>query len=166
MLRRKTIALLVFVVFNTVSCYTSNGRHLTYSFRVPAQWGQLAVEAAGCCPYLNYPKNSTSMNRRLPNFIGLGVQKSGSTTLSWYLSNHPDFALSRTKETHFMDKDYDWHTLSVYVRQWSGKKAKSPIKFEFTPSYFWVESKPLIETQFSFSSFFSQLVESRKHCQI
>eukprot|EP00210_Caulerpa_lentillifera_P008671 g8270.t1 len=138
MLRR----LIVFVVLIScnVNCSASTGQNLTYSFRIPEQWGQLTIEAANCCPYFSYPSNKTSERQFLPHLIGLGVQKSGSTTLSWYLSSHPDFALSRPKETHFMDSDYNKSSLMRYEEKWLGRKAKAKAtyRFEFTPSYFWV----------------------------
>jgi len=43
------------------------------------------------------------------NFIIAGVQKAGTTALFDYLSEAPDLALSRVKETHFFDDDTrDW----------------------------------------------------------
>jgi hypothetical protein len=47
------------------------------------------------------------------NFIVAGVQKGGTTALFDYLSDMPDVALSRSKESHFFDDDArDWATPS------------------------------------------------------
>ncbi|MDB5452295.1 MAG: sulfotransferase, partial [Caulobacteraceae bacterium] len=45
----------------------------------------------------------------LVNFIIAGAQKGGTTALFDYLTEEPDIALSRVKETHFFDDDSrDW----------------------------------------------------------
>jgi hypothetical protein len=51
----------------------------------------------------------------LPNLIGLGAQRAGTTWLYKVLSSHPDVFLSATrKEIHFFDLDYarglDWYS--------------------------------------------------------
>lgn len=48
----------------------------------------------------------TSPLRRLPDFIIIGVQKGGTTSLFHYLSQHPDVKLSSQKEVHFFDISY------------------------------------------------------------
>lgn len=48
----------------------------------------------------------TSPWRRFPDFIILGVQKGGTSSLFSYLSQHPDIVPSKTKEVHFFDKNY------------------------------------------------------------
>ena len=39
----------------------------------------------------------------LPNTIIAGAPKSGSSSLYWWLSSHPEVCASKTKETHFFD---------------------------------------------------------------
>jgi hypothetical protein len=39
------------------------------------------------------------------NFVVAGAQKSGTTSLYHYLSQHPDIQMSKIKETHFFDDD-------------------------------------------------------------
>lgn len=48
----------------------------------------------------------TSPWRRFPDFIIIGVQKGGTSSLFSYLSQHPDIVPSKTKEVHFFDKNY------------------------------------------------------------
>lgn len=39
----------------------------------------------------------------LPNFLIIGAQKSGTTSLYYYLNQHPEVFMSPVKETHFFD---------------------------------------------------------------
>ncbi len=41
------------------------------------------------------------MNGGLPNFLGLGVQKGGTTTLQKLLEQHPGAYLPQAKELHY-----------------------------------------------------------------
>ncbi len=55
----------------------------------------------------------------LPNFLVIGAQKSGSTSLHNYLSQHPQIYMSATKEPHFF--------LSERLKKWqyySGQKVR------------------------------------------
>ena len=47
------------------------------------------------------------MAARLPEFLGLGTQKGGTTTLHRLLGQHPDVYLPACKEVHFFDLNYD-----------------------------------------------------------
>ena len=42
----------------------------------------------------------------LPDFLGLGTQKGGTTTLHRLLGKHPDVFLPACKEVHFFDQNY------------------------------------------------------------
>jgi hypothetical protein len=50
---------------------------------------------------------------RLPDFLGLGVQKGGTTTLHTLLAAHPQLMLPESKELHFFSLHYgrgeDWY---------------------------------------------------------
>ena len=48
-----------------------------------------------------YYRRLTSSFRRLPDFIIIGAQKSGTSSLYYYLSQHPSLTLSVTKEIHY-----------------------------------------------------------------
>ncbi len=79
----------------------------------------------------------------LPNFLGVGAQKSGTTTLYDILKNHPDIYLPRHKEAHFFDSDRKYKKgLSFYEKryfsEWNGESAVG----EITPIYMYLEYVP------------------------
>ena len=43
----------------------------------------------------------------LPNVIGVGFGRSGTTSISQTLSKHPEVCFSTKKETHFFSRAYD-----------------------------------------------------------
>ena len=45
------------------------------------------------------------MNKRLPNFIIVGFPKCGSTSLHYYLNEHPDIYMPAQKELHYFTND-------------------------------------------------------------
>ena len=47
------------------------------------------------------------MAASLPEFLGLGTQKGGTTTLHRLLEQHPDVYLPSCKEVHFFDQNHD-----------------------------------------------------------
>lgn len=49
----------------------------------------------------------TKLGNNLPDFVCLGVQKGGTTTLHEMLKNHPKAYLPKEKETHFFSNNYD-----------------------------------------------------------
>lgn len=55
----------------------------------------------------------TSSNRVLPNFIIIGEQKCGTTTLYEHLIKHPKIIPALRKEIHFFDNHYD-NGLNMY----------------------------------------------------
>lgn len=71
--------------------------------------------------------------RKLPDFIIIGVQKGGTTSLFNYLKRHPDLELSSSKEVHYYDIHYSkglhWYR-SFFPYMTSGK-----ITGEATPYY-------------------------------
>lgn len=50
---------------------------------------------------------STAGGRALPDFLILGAQKAGTTSLYRYLSDHPGVRPAARKEVHFFDVNYD-----------------------------------------------------------
>lgn len=62
-----------------------------------------------------YYRRLTSPLRRLPDFIIIGAQKSGTSSLYYYLSQHPSLTLSVTKEVHYYNyyrrqgKNLSWY---------------------------------------------------------
>ena len=71
----------------------------------------------------------------LPNFIIAGAEKSGTSSLSFYISEHPDIYIPKIKELHFFDnsdnysKGFGWY--EKQFSGWSGEKAVG----ECTPFY-------------------------------
>lgn len=47
--------------------------------------------------------------KRLPDFITIGSQKGGTTSLHYYLSLHPEIYVSREKELDFFIEKRNWH---------------------------------------------------------
>jgi len=62
----------------------------------------------------------TAERRRWPNFIIVGAQKSGTTSLFRYLETHPDMVPPITKELSFFDKNFhrgpQWYRLHFPFR--------------------------------------------------
>ncbi len=74
----------------------------------------------------------------LPNFLGVGAQKAGTTTLHDILVQHPDIFLSEIKETHFFFKE-EFYTKGIkyYSSFFSKYKGERAIG-EIDPDYmFW-----------------------------
>lgn len=117
---------------------SSEVENLTYSFRVPGPWGELTLEDAQCCPrHFHVAHKNKSFT--LPDIIGLGVQKGGSTSVSQYMSRHPNYVMSWPKETHYFDLDWKYATLAGYEGVWGKRGNATTLRFEFTPSYLWVQ---------------------------
>ena len=72
------------------------------------------------------------LRRRLPDFLGIGAQKSGTTWLHENLRQHPDLFLPAEKELHFFDLHYD-RGLSRYTRAF--REAGRRLAGEITPAY-------------------------------
>ncbi len=69
---------------------------------------------------------------RLPDFLGIGGQKAGTTWLHANLSCHPDLFLATQKELHY----FDWHLhtrLRDYARHFAD--AGDRVAGEITPAY-------------------------------
>jgi hypothetical protein len=78
------------------------------------------------------------MFERLPNFMILGVAKTGTTSLHSYLRQHPSIFLSDPKEPHFFDqREADYlNKLQVYLRECFTGAESFPLRGEATPTYF------------------------------
>jgi len=79
----------------------------------------------------------------LPNFLCVGAQKSGTTTLFDLLKEHPEIYLPSCKEVHFFDieKNYKkgiiWYE-NTFFANWKGEKTIG----EITPSYMYFDKVP------------------------
>lgn len=55
---------------------------------------------------------------KLPNFLIIGIQKAGTTSIYNYLQEHPQIYMSPVKETNFFEKD--WESLPLEERNKKG----------------------------------------------
>ncbi len=73
--------------------------------------------------------------RTLPNFLIIGAQKGGTTSLYAYLAQHPNVAEALTKEVHYFDYHYS-QGLSWYKAHFPlASRMKDKITGEATPYY-------------------------------
>jgi len=74
------------------------------------------------------------MKPRLPDFIGIGAPKAGTTWLAGVIARHPDVFMPAIKETHFFDYPYDQYPFSKYEEFFSAA-APGQIVGEFSTDY-------------------------------
>jgi len=79
----------------------------------------------------------------LPNFLCVGAQKAGTTTLHEILAQHPEIFLPEIKETHFFFKEDKYqkglsHYSKTYFKNWKGEKAVG----EVDPGYMYFPFVP------------------------
>jgi len=85
----------------------------------------------------------TSPFRINPDFIIIGGEKCGTTSLYHYLSQHPAVLSSSTKEVHYFDTNYigDWwyraHFPTIFKKKYLKKFNKKVVAGEATPYYIW-----------------------------
>ena len=73
------------------------------------------------------------MSDRLPRFLGLGVQKGGTTSLQRLLEQHPNVFLPRTKELHYFSLHYAKG--EAWYRTHFDEAAAQQLCGEITPYY-------------------------------
>jgi len=80
---------------------------------------------------------------RQPDFLILGAQKSGTTSLYRWLSGHPEVTLGPRKEQHYFDKK-DRPALDVYRARFPARLQKSEPRRrgEATPEYLFLPWAP------------------------
>lgn len=65
----------------------------------------------------------------------IGAMKCGTSSLFYYLSEHPQIAQSREKELHFFSRDHEYEKgLNWYFRQWAPGPGQD-VALEASPSY-------------------------------
>ena len=76
--------------------------------------------------------------RRKPDFLIIGAQRCGTTSLFHYLAGHPRVAVPREKELHFFDLQYQkgfrWY-VDCFAGTDTRKSARRAIRGEATPEY-------------------------------
>ena len=73
------------------------------------------------------------MHGQLPDFLGIGVQKGGTTTLQRLLEQHPDLFLPKQKELHYFSLHYGKG--EAWYRQQFAAAAPQQRCGEITPYY-------------------------------
>ena len=93
-------------------------------------------------------KKNIEIAARLPDFIIAGAQKSGTTSLQYHLTNHPDIFMPAGKrsqqdqEIHFFDDDENFaQGIEWYSAQLAGYKNEKLLG-ETTPSYMYLDYVP------------------------
>jgi len=69
----------------------------------------------------------------LPDFLGIGIDKAGTTWLYENLRMHPDVFVSRQKELNYFDRDFTRKSLKFYANNF--KNGFNKVKGEITPGY-------------------------------
>ena len=62
---------------------------------------------------------------QLPNFFLIGTSKAGTTSIHYYLSQHPDVLMSDPKEPRFFQAEYERgldYYISAYFRNYAGQR--------------------------------------------
>lgn len=85
---------------------------------------------------------------KVPNFMCLGVTKSGTTSLYDILIQHPEIYIPKFKEPHFFDITENFKNGVQWYSDNYFKKANKKIIADFTPSYFFDSNAPkrILET--------------------
>lgn len=79
------------------------------------------------------PDNRTA-TPRLPDFLCVGIEKCGTTSLYDLLQQHPHIGLSSHKETHFFNTHWD-KGLAWYREKFSALDTNCKVVGEITPAY-------------------------------
>lgn len=74
-----------------------------------------------------------SANDALPNLVIIGAQKCATSSLHYYLGQHPDVFMSREKELDFFVSDRNWDKGLAWYR--SHFRAQAAIRGEASPGY-------------------------------
>jgi hypothetical protein len=74
--------------------------------------------------------------KRRPDFLILGAQKAGTSSLEWFLSQHPRIRCARKKEVGFFSRDRVYSRgAGWYARQFPYRWSPGVQLFEATPGY-------------------------------
>ena len=78
----------------------------------------------------------------LPDFIGIGAQKAGTTTLYHILSQHPQIRMAKWKEVHFFNKDAHYQKGTEWYAETLPSKPADTLIGEITPAYLFHDDVP------------------------
>lgn len=83
----------------------------------------------------NLYRRATCHSRRLPDFMIIGAQKSGTTAMFSYLSQHPGLSIDKKRATHFFDINYT-KGMCYYKSSFPLiRDSKDKLVGEYTPFY-------------------------------
>src|SRR5215213_1565056 len=82
----------------------------------------------------------TAHLRQLPNFIIIGAQRGGTTSLYRYLTEHPSIGAAYRKEVHFFDRHFD-KGMAWYLAHFPAR-GEFPIVGEASPFYLFHPAVP------------------------
>ncbi len=88
-------------------------------------WGKYIYK-----PFRSY----TGHFRSLPTFLIIGAQKAGTTSLWYYLNQHPQIRMSQKKEVHYFDQNYQ-NSTAWYKSHFAWRSDKKYVIGEATPYY-------------------------------
>lgn len=95
----------------------------------------------------NFTKNFTkSIGKYIfsgndPDFKIIGVQKSGTTSLHYYLNQHPNLVGTFPKSIHYFEKKVNFgYNIDFYKNQFNHFCPKNKLFFESTTKYIYNES--------------------------
>lgn len=94
--------------------------------------GLRRVAAAGASLSRSLAASGLSRPARLPEFLGIGAQKAGTTWLHANLAAHPEVFLPEAKELHWLD--WNWHRGPHAYARWFAS-AGPRLAGEITPAY-------------------------------
>jgi len=89
------------------------------------------------------PEQARGRDSMLPNFLIAGAAKAGSTTLYYYLAQHPDILMSSGKEPRFFTEH--WDKGLAYYEQWFTAYAGEKAVGEASPDYLASQSAARIQ---------------------
>ena len=79
---------------------------------------------------------------RLPDFLCVGAQKSGTSLLYRLLNQHPEIYLAKGKEIHFFNRDENYNKgIEWYSEHFAGSEDYKRVG-EVTPDYNYVPTVP------------------------
>lgn len=78
----------------------------------------------------------------LPDFLCVGAQKSGTTSIHDILNAHPEVFVPREKELHFFDDDKNFTRGPEYYERFFKDVQNETAVGEITPSYMFLEDVP------------------------
>src|ERR1043166_6011740 len=86
-------------------------------------------------------KNCREANMILPNYIGIGVPKAGTTWLAKCLGDHPEVFMAAVKEVDFFKYPDFTEKIPLYASHFAGSEGCKAIG-EFTVRYFALPGVP------------------------